>query len=124
MKFTVTCLFIFITLQSSAQKDSTFLPKLTVKFAPVGLKAGNIVLQGEYNFGGKQSLTVKLGLPNNTSHTFTYDGYDAPFDMKAMSFLAGYRMYFSKTRTMRGLYWEPFFHYLHHSSEGLSEATF
>jgi hypothetical protein len=37
--------------------------------------------------------------------------------MKAMSFLAGYRTYLSR-KHMKGLYFEPFFKYVHHISEG------
>lgn len=123
MKRPVACLLLFLTLQAYGQTDTAFVPKLSVKWAPAGLVAGNVVLQGEYNFGGRQSLTVKLGFPKNNSHTLKYDGYDAVFDLKAVSFLSGYRMYFSKTKTMKGLYWEPYFHYVHHSSEGVSAAT-
>jgi hypothetical protein len=43
--------------------------------------------------------------------------------MKATSFLAGYRMYFSKKRHLRGLYLEPYFKYVHHSSEGEAKST-
>jgi hypothetical protein len=37
--------------------------------------------------------------------------------MRATSFLAGYRTYLSK-KHMKGLYFEPYFKYVHHTSEG------
>lgn len=118
MKISVTCLLLFFALQVYGQTDTVFVPKLSIKAAPAGLLAGNVVLQGEYNFGGRQSLTVKFGFPKNTMREFQYDSNDVDFDMKAMSFLAGYRMYFSKRKHMKGFYWEPYFQYVHHSSEG------
>ncbi len=125
MKKTLCCLALLLSLQLYGQTDTarTFIPKLTVKWAPTGLILGNVALQGEYNFGGKQSLTVKLGFPKNTTHDFEYDGSDADFDMKATSFLAGYRMYLSKKKHMKGWYWEPFFKYVHHSSEGFGTGS-
>ena len=86
------------------------------KWAPSGLILGNLSLYGEYSFGRK-SLTAKLGIPVNTRQTLRYDDRDASFRMKATSFLAGYRSYLSR-KPMKGLYLEPFFKYVHHSSEG------
>ena len=95
-------------------------PSVGVKWAPTGLVYGGISLQGEYNFG-KNSLTAKIGVPVPTSRSFEYDNRDAEFSMKAMSFLAGYRTYLSK-KTMSGLYFEPFFKYVHHTSEGIGNS--
>jgi hypothetical protein len=83
---------------------------------------GNISFQGEYSFG-KQSLTAKIGIPINSHHTLDYDGKDANFNMKASSFLAGYRVYLSK-KQLKGLYFEPYFKYVHHSSEGTGVGKF
>jgi hypothetical protein len=41
--------------------------------------------------------------------------------MKAFSFLAGYRKYLSK-QVLKGLYVEPFFTYVHHTSDGIGEG--
>jgi hypothetical protein len=123
MKISVTAVLLLLTLNVCAQADTAITPKLTLKWAPAGLFAGNFVLQGEYSFGSKQSLTVKLGFPKNNNHSLQYDGNDAKFDMKAVSFLAGYRSYLSKSKSMKGLYWEPYFQYVHHTSEGVSAAT-
>jgi hypothetical protein len=78
---------------------------------------GSASIQGEYSFGGKHSLTGKIGLPVSTRRSFTYEEQDAVFNMKATSFLAGYRTYLSK-KHLAGFYLEPYFKYVHHSSEG------
>ena len=91
-------------------------PYAAFKWAPAGLILGNVSVLGEYSFG-KKSLTAKIGIPVTTRHTLTYDDRDASFNMRATSFLAGYRTYLSK-KQLRGLYLEPFFKYVHHSSEG------
>lgn len=67
-------------------------------------------------------MTAKIGLPVKAHHSFTYDGHDADFNMRATSFLAGYRTYFSK-KHLKGLYYEPFFKYVHHTSEGTGKGT-
>jgi len=93
---------------------------IALKWAPTGLILGNVSLHGEYNFG-KNSLTAKIGIPISTHRTLEYDNKDANFTMKATSFLAGYRTYLSK-KHMRGIYFEPYFKYVHHSSEGIGQA--
>jgi hypothetical protein len=108
---------LFFLLIASAQEQAPPL-NITLKWAPAGLILGNISFQGEYSFG-KQSLTAKIGIPVNSRHTLQYEGNDAEFDMKASAFLAGYRVYLSKIQ-LRGLYFEPYFKYIHHSSEGYS----
>jgi hypothetical protein len=106
-----------------AQDDSgTSEPHIAVKWAPTGLILGSASLQAEYNFGGRNSLTAKIGLPVNVKHDLTYDNRKAGFDMKATSFLAGYRTYFSR-KHLRGLYYEPFFKYVNHTSEGMGTGT-
>ena len=112
-------IFLQIWNCSFSQSDSA-LPNIGVKWAPTGIVFGNINLQGEYNFG-KNSLTAKIGFPFNKSQTFKYDDKDTKFLMRAVSFLAGYRTYLSKHH-MKGLYFEPYFKYVHHTSEG-SGAT-
>lgn len=97
-------------------------PPITVKWAPLGLVLGSASLQAEYNFGGRNSLTANIGLPVNVKHSFTFDDEKVGFNMKATSFLAGYRTYFSK-RHLRGLYFEPFFKYVNHTSEGTGTGT-
>lgn len=92
-------------------------PNASLKWAPTGLVLGSLSLQGEYNFGGRSSLTAKIGLPINAIHKFEYKKDDASFNMKATSFLAGYRMYLSK-KHLSGFYVEPYFKYVHQSSEG------
>jgi hypothetical protein len=94
---------------------------ITIKWAPTGLILGSASLQAEYNFGGRNSLTAKIGLPVNARHSFSYEDDDAEFNMKATSFLAGYRTYFSK-KHLRGLYYEPFVKYVYHSSEGVGSG--
>ncbi len=116
-------LVLCATLPAFAQETfSTPETNVSVKWAPTGLLLGSASLQAEYNFGSRNSLTAKIGLPVRVKHTFTYDDGDAGFAMKATSFLAGYRTYFSR-KHMRGLYWEPFFKYVHHTSEGTGAGT-
>jgi len=95
-KFIVTAiLFHFFLFVYSQEK--TIRPYVNLKWAPAGLYLGNLSLQGEYNFG-KNSLTAKIGIPLNHQHTFSYDGKDALFDMKATCFQTGYRHYLSKRK--------------------------
>ncbi len=98
-------------------------PTAAIKWNPLGLLVGSVSIQGEYNFGGRHSVTAKLGLPVDANQDFTYDGKDAQFNMRATSFLAGFRSYLSKKKHMRGFYIEPFFQYLHHTSKGTGAAT-
>ena len=104
-----------------AQVQAT-TPNITLKWAPTGLILGSLSLQGEYNFGGKSSLTAKIGLPVTAHHNFKYNGDDANFNLKATSFLAGYRVYLSR-KHLRGLYFEPYFSYVHHTSEGAANSS-
>jgi hypothetical protein len=111
--FIVPILFCLLSAAVQAQEK---LPSVTVKWAPTGLVYGNVSLQGEYNFG-RNSLTAKLGIPMSTHRHYDYDDKEARFSMKAVSFMAGYRTYLSK-KHMRGFYFEPYFKYVHHTSEG------
>lgn len=108
---------LIFSLICPAQENS---PNISLKWAPLGLIPGSISLHGEYNFG-KNSLTAKIGVPLKARHSFEYDDKDALFNMKATSFMAGYRTYLSK-KHMKGFYFEPFFKYVHHSSEGTGNA--
>ena len=107
---------------ANAQENQITKPNITLKWAPTGLLLGSLSVQGEYNFGGKSSLTAKIGLPVNAHHNFEYDGDDADFNLKATTFLAGYRTYLSKSH-LKGLYFEPYFKYVHHTSEGSANST-
>lgn len=124
MKNTVVFLLILFTSFSAIaqETDPPSTTNVAVKWAPTGLILGSASLQAEYNFGGRNSLTAKIGLPVNVKQVFTYDDGDVGFNMKATSFLAGYRTYFSK-KHMKGLYYEPFFKYVHHTSEGMGDGT-
>ncbi len=118
MKNYLLILSVIFSLAVQGQEKTS---GLGIKWGPLGLATGNISLYGEYNFG-KTSLTAKIGIPVKTHRTFQYDEKDAEFDMKATSFMAGYRIYLSK-KHMRGFYFEPFFKYVHHSSEGRGRAV-
>lgn len=118
-------LFLLLSLAYTGfaqDETSASQTNVTVKWAPTGLMLGDVSIQAEYNFGGKSSLTAKIGLPVTANHSFTYQGKDADFNLKATSFLAGFRTYFGK-KHMRGWYYEPFFKYVHHTSEGMSTGT-
>ena len=121
LKHCLLWLFILISLSASSQ-DSVQKAQVAVKWAPTGLLAGNISLLGEYGFGKHSSLTAKLGIPVKVNHHLEYDGDDTRFSSRAMSFMAGYRTYLSK-KQLKGLYLEPFFKYVHHSSEGSTNTT-
>lgn len=123
MKNTLVLIVFFLFSLSSFAQESGSSPNVTLKWAPTGLVVGSISLQAEYNYMGRNSLTAKIGIPTNKKHSFEYEGNDAEFDMKATSFLAGYRMYLSKSKHLKGIYLEPFFKYVHHTSEGVGEGT-
>lgn len=116
----LVCIFFYVI--SVAQEKAAYRPAITVKWAPTGLILGSLSFQGEYNFGGRSSLTAKIGIPVNARHSFDYEGEDAKFGLKATSFLAGYRMYLSKNH-LHGLYFEPYFKYVNHTSEGSAVTT-
>lgn len=116
------CLIFYFSLFINFVFAQTFSkPNISIKWAPLGLFFGNADLQAEYNFG-KNSLTAKIGIPVNKHQTFQFDGKNADFNMKATSFLAGYRTYLSH-KHMRGLYFEPYFKYVQHISDGTGNAT-
>ena len=108
-------------LQSIYAQDKVFDPKISLKWAPTGLLLGNVSLQGEYSFLSRSSLTAKIGIPINRTYHATYDNKDADMNMKAFSFLAGFRKYLSKQK-LKGLYIEPFFTYAHHTSDGMGQG--
>src|ERR1700754_3986006 len=118
MKRTIYFILAVCLIQTIHAQSKIFEPKLAIKWAPTGLILGDLSLQGEYNFLRKSSLTAKIGIPINRSYRPSYDGNDAKLNMKSLSFLAGYRRYFSKQH-MKGFYLEPFFTYAHHSSDGI-----
>lgn len=114
-------LLAFIATSFLAFSQENFSPNIAIKWGPLGLIAGSLNIQGEYNFG-KSSLTAKIGIPVNASYNTKFSGNDASFNLKATSFLAGYRTYLSK-KHMKGIYFEPFFEYLHHTAEGTGNTT-
>ncbi|WP_345253804.1 hypothetical protein [Flaviaesturariibacter amylovorans] len=103
--------------------DTSRGQRMTFKWAPTGLLLGSLTLQGEYHFTKRSSLIANIGLPLQAKHSLSYVGQSADFRMKATSFLAGYRRYFSRRRPMAGLYLEPYFKYVHHTSEGEGQAV-
>ena len=117
-------LFILLPFlyQFTSAQEKEFDPAIAVKWAPTGLLLGNIAVQGEYSFNKKNSLTAKIGVPVGKNYHSMFHGKEIDLNMKAFSFLAGYRIYFSK-RKLRGLYLEPFFQYAHHTTSGLGETT-
>lgn len=109
-----------ITNSGYAQREED--RTLTVKWSPAALIIGSVNLQAEYKIDDRHALTANVGIPARTRHTLTYQNNDAQFDMRATSFLAGYRFYLSD-RQLSGLYLEPYFKYLHHSAEGIGYGT-
>ena len=115
------CLISMVVSLCVFSQPGAIHPNIAFKWVPTGITFGNIGLQGEYNFG-KNSLTAKIGIPFNKHRTFQFDEKDAEFSMRATSFLAGYRTYLSK-RHMKGLYFEPYFKYVHLTGEGVGNAV-
>jgi hypothetical protein len=120
-KFSTFLVLLLLFQVVSAQKKD-FEPKVTLKWAPTGLILGDASFQAEYGILKKSSLTVKLGVPFNRRFHANFDGHDVDMSMKAFSFLAGYRKYLSK-HMLKGFYIEPFFTYVHHTSDGIGEGT-
>src|SRR6185295_19360612 len=116
----ITLLPFLYHLTSAQVKE--FDPTIAVKWAPTGIFLGNVAVQGEYSFNKKNSLTAKIGVPLGKNYHSTFHGEEIDLNMKAFSFLTGYRMYFSK-RKLRGIYLEPYFQYVHHTTSGLGETT-
>jgi hypothetical protein len=112
-----TCLLVNLHAQ-----DTLFQPKIAIKWAPTGLLLGGMSLHAEYGFIKKSSLTAKIGVPFSRGFDATFDGHDVDMHMRAFSFLAGYRKYLSK-QILRGFYIEPFFTYVHHTTDGTGQGT-
>jgi hypothetical protein len=121
MKKAALIIFCLSLMQCATAQETLTRPNVTLKWAPTGLILGSFSLQGEYFFGGKSSLTAKIGLPVSAHHSFEYNRDDADFDLKATSFLAGYRVYLSQ-KHLRGLYLEAFFKYVHQTGEGGADS--
>lgn len=120
MKGTILLLLCVSIASSLWAQEKMAQRNSTLKWAPAGLLAGNIGLQGEYNFG-RNSLTAKIGIPVSAKHSLDYDGSKTKFTMKATTFMAGFRRYLSQNH-LKGLYLEPFFKFVHHSSEGIGKS--
>lgn len=122
MKKKALLLLLPFLYQSISAQEKAFEPTIAVKWAPSALFLGNIAVQGEYSFNKKNSLTAKIGVPLGKNYHSIFHDEEIDLNMKAFSFLTGYRMYFSK-RKLRGIYLEPFFQYVHHTTSGLGETT-
>jgi hypothetical protein len=119
-KLTLILIPLLVCQVINAQ-DKAFEPKITLKWAPTGLILGNASFQVEYSLLTKSSLTAKIGVPVGRPYDATFDGHQVDMNMKAVSFLAGFRRYLSK-QLLRGFYIEPFFTYVHHTSDGIGEG--
>ena len=115
-------LFLLLIVSFLCHDVTNAQRKATIKWAPAGLVFGSINILGEFKLTKRSSLTAKIGIPYEKNYSATYDDNDASFNIKATSFLAGYRIYMSK-KGMRGFYFEPFFNYLHHEGNGNGSST-
>ncbi|MCC7400891.1 MAG: DUF3575 domain-containing protein [Chitinophagaceae bacterium] len=113
---TSTLLFSFCSFAVNSQK------KMAFKWSPSGLYAGNISIQGEFAAGKQGSINIKAGIPSKKNYTPKFDDKDADFDVQTTSFLAGYRIYFSKRR-LHGYYIEPYFKNVRFSASGNGNTT-
>lgn len=120
-KTSLAVTLLVISLFSFSQR-SGLTPVLTFKWSPAGLVLGSVAIQSEYNVGGRNSITAKVGVPVQAHHTLSYKEDDAAFSMKAFSLLAGYRRYFSK-KHLRGVYLEPYLTYVKHTTDGVGNST-
>ena len=114
-------LSLLASAQDSSTTNTSFSPNSTIKWAPTGLVVGSLSFQGEYAVGNRTSLTAKIGVPMASKYNVEFDGDEADFTLKATSFMAGYRIYLSKQQ-LKGIYFEPFFKYVHHAAEGTSHT--
>jgi len=121
-KITTLILLIFVLCHLTFAQDKEYDPTVTVKWAPTGLLVGNVAVQGEYSFNSKSSLTAKIGVPLGKNYHSKFHGKEVDVNMKAFSFMTGYRRYISKKK-MRGFYYEPYFKYVHQTAGGLGETT-
>jgi hypothetical protein len=119
-KLTLILIPLLVCQVINAQ-DKASEPKITLKWARTGLILGNASFQVEYSLLTKSSLTAKIGVPVGRPYDATFDGHQVDMNMKAVSFLAGFRRYLSK-QLLRGFYIEPFFTYVHHTSDGIGEG--
>jgi hypothetical protein len=122
MKRILLSITFSIYLLSIHAQDKVQDPDITVKWAPTGLLLGNFAIQGEYGFGPKSSLTAKIGVPVSKKYNRRFNDQDIDLNMKAFSFMTGYRLYLSKQK-LKGLYFEPYFKYVHNLTDGLGETT-
>lgn len=97
-------------------------PKVALKWSPAGLLVGNINVLGEFSVTKHSSIDIKVGIPSQRNYSTTYDDKDASFSVKTNSFLAGYRLYFSRKR-MKGFYIEPYYKYVHFTGNGIGQST-
>jgi hypothetical protein len=122
MKKVLLFILLFSIRHLTFAQDKEFDPTVTVKWAPTGILVGNVAIQGEYSFNKRTSLTAKLGVPLGKNYHTTFNGHEIDLNMKAFSFMTGYRVYFSKKK-MSGFYFEPYFKYVHQTAGGLGETT-
>ncbi|MGC4036353.1 MAG: hypothetical protein QM764_10340 [Chitinophagaceae bacterium] len=122
MKKIVTLILSWFLLQFVSAQDKARDPFVTVKWAPTALLVGNAAVQGEYSFKQNSSLTAKIGVPLGKNYHSNFHGQEIDINMKAFSFLTGYRIYLSGKK-MRGLYFEPYFKYVHQTAGGLGETN-
>jgi hypothetical protein len=122
MKKSILFILLFSLCRFAFAQDKEYDPTIAVKWAPTGLLVGNAAFQGEYSFNQKSSLTAKIGVPVGKNYHSKFHGQEMDINMKAFSFMAGYRRYVSK-RKMRGFYYEPYFKYVHQTAGGLGETT-
>lgn len=115
-------LLSLLWIRAGNAQENTDSAQVAIKWAPTGLIAGNISLQGEYGFGKHSSLTAKFGIPVKVNHQLEYEGDDTRFSTRTISFMAGYRHYLSK-KQLKGLYVEPYFKYVYLISEGTAETS-
>ncbi|MBL7762549.1 MAG: DUF3575 domain-containing protein [Chitinophagaceae bacterium] len=122
MKCVILSIIFSFYLQSACAQDKRLDPEITIKWTPTALLLGNVSVQGEYGFGRKSSLTAKIGVPLEKKYSRRFNDQDIDLNMKAFSFMAGYRQYLSKQK-LKGLYLEPYFKYVHNLTDGLGETT-
>lgn len=123
MKKIYTLILLFFALyQPGFAQDKAFDPMVTVKWAPTAILAGNMVVQGEYSFNQKSSLTAKIGVPLGKNYHSRFHDKEIDINLKTFSFMTGYRHYLSKKK-LSGVYYEPYFKYVHQTAGGLGETT-
>ncbi len=120
-KLNLLLILISVAMYVTAQEPVSDLPvtrKNSVKFLPVNLSLNSIAFEYERMISTKNSLTLGIGIPTNSSFTKksifdTMDPADMPYNDKLgiFSVRAAFRHYAGKSGLPKGFYISPYLKY-------------